>query len=227
VNRGSSSRGFTILEILLAVAISAMVLTAGYWSYSTVLGSSRRYRESADSFQMARVVLGSLERELAGAYLPLLPGYDPEEDDLPPLFVTDDGWAGGLEADRLDLVTTTFLRRGGGESLPGYDSYEVGYYLEDGKLMMRVAPYFNPEEPFEDGREIVLAEGVRALDFKYFSVEEESWLDEWDLEEFEVLPRAVQVTVALGEEDEEEPRRFSLAAWIPAGGSKELPEEER
>jgi len=217
--------GFTIIELLLAAALSALVLSSAYWAYTTILTGAARYREGSISFQIARVVLGALEREISGTYLPLLPGFIQEQDDLPALFVTDNRWRGGMESDRLDFVSTTFMRGGGAEASAGYATYELGYYLQDDKLMMRMAPFFNPKNPFQDGREIVLAEGIRALDFKYFDDETGEWADEWDLEEMEHLPRAVSVTIAVGDEDEEEPRRFSLSAWIPAGGSKLPPEE--
>jgi len=217
--------GFTILELLIAAALTAVILSSVYWSFSTVVGSSRRYRTGSDAYQAARVVLGGLERELSGIYVPFYAGED--EDDVKNLFLTDDLWAGGFESDRISFITTTFLRSGR-EDTPGYDTWEISYYREEDKLMAKVAPCYSLDEPFEGGEEMILAEGVRSLDFKYYSPEEEAWQDEWDILEEEALPTAVKVTVGFGPSDEEEDvRRFSVAAWVPAGGSKAPPEEDR
>jgi len=211
--------GFTILEILIALALGAVVLSVLYWSYSAVVGSTRRYREVSDFYQTARNSLTNMAREISGAFQPLF-----AEEEL--MFRGGDDWFRGMAADSLSFVTSTCLR--GREDEVGSDTYEITYYRgfgeEGGLLLMRRAPFYNLEEPFEEGEELVLAENIRSLNFEYFDGLE--WWEEWDPEEQESLPRAVRISIAVGREEDEQPRNFTIAAALPLGQKMEEEEEE-
>ncbi len=214
----SPSKGFTIMEILIAVLLASVILGALYGSYSTVIGSTRNYRQVSDIYQVARIVLSNMSREISGAYQPLF-----AEEDI--IFVGEEGWHEGFESDSLSMVTTTCLR--GGEEEDNYGAFEVTYRrgigLREGLLLMNRAPFYNLEEPFEKGEDFILAEKVRALDFEYYDGEE--WYKEWLPEDQEKLPYAVRITLALGSEEEEEPNRFSTVAFLPMT-PPEIEEEE-
>lgn len=211
--------GFTIVEILIALAIGAIVLSALYWAYTAVVGTMGNCRQVSDLYQTARVVLSNLRREISGAYQPLF-----AEDEL--LFEGRDGWSRGLENDSLNLISATCLK--GAEEEVGYDSFELGYYLGEGSdsgyLKTRRLPFYNLEEPFTEGEELILAEDIRSLDFKYFDGEE--WKEEWNPDGEDYLPLAIRITIGLGEEDDESPRLFSTTAYLPMGGNREEPKEE-
>jgi len=219
IRQGKSPKGFTIVEILIALAIGAIVMTALYWAYTAVVGSMGNCRQVSDTYQTARVVLSNIRREISGTYQPLF-----AEDQL--LFEGKDEWSRGLENDSLNLVSTTCQR--GAEEEVGYDSFELGYYLGEGEdrgyLKMRRLPFYNLEEPFTEGEELTLAENVRSLDFKYFDGEE--WKEEWNPDEEDYLPLAVRITIGLGEKDDPNPRRFSTTAYLPLGGNREEEEAE-
>ncbi len=211
--------GFTIVEVLIALAIGAIVMTALYWAYTAVVGSMGKSRQVSDLYQTARVVLSNIRREISGAYQPLF-----AEDVL--LFEGRDERSRGMENDSLNLVSTTCQR--GAEEEVGYDSFELGYYLGEGGdrgyLKMRRLPFYNLEEPFTEGEELTLAENVRSLDFKYFDGEE--WLEEWNPDEEDYLPLAVKITIGVGGKDDPNPRRFSTTAYLPMGGNREEEAEE-
>ena len=223
--------GFTIIEILIAIALVALVLTTIFGAYYTVVRSTRNYSRVSDIYQTARIVLDTMAKEVSGAYQPLFA-------EKGTMFLGKNEWYGGFENDTLNMVTTTCLR--GEEDEIGYDSFEVSYYLghgrQDGLLFMKTAPYFNleAEEPFQEGEEIILAENVRALDFKYFDAEGE-WVEAWGGEEEEnaaeeleapALPYGVMITVSMGLAGEKEPTRFSTAASLPMTPRVEEDEEE-
>ncbi|KQC12533.1 MAG: hypothetical protein APR56_06335 [Methanosaeta sp. SDB] len=221
------SAGFTVLEVLIAVALGSVLLASVYGSYIMVVKTTANYNRISDVYQTARIVLETMAREIGGAYQPLFA----EKGEM---FIGEDEWYAGRENDNLKMVTTTLLQ--GGEEHPGYDSYEVSYYLgqgeEEGRLMMRTSPYFNLEEPFEEGEEMVLAENVRALDFKYY--DGLIWLDDWIWEgeegeeeiveeEAPVTPYGVRITLEIGL-PEGEPVRFTASAFLPM--TPRLEEEE-
>lgn len=218
-NHHSPSSGFTIIEILLALALSGTVLGVLYAAYSAVTTSTRNYDSVSDIYQTARIVLGNMSREISGAFQPLY-----AEDEI--LFAGETKDYRGGAADRLSLVTTTCLR--GGEEETGYDAYELTYYrgfgMKDGLLLMKRSPYYDPEEPFEEGEEVVIADHVRALDFAYYDGED--WLEEWDGEIEEKMPRAVRITLGLAVGEEGPLHSFSTVVHLPLAALTEEKEEE-
>lgn len=62
----SNSRGFTLLEILVAISIVALVLTAVYGVFASISGAKERLERDAEIYQRARVVFDRLGRELRG-----------------------------------------------------------------------------------------------------------------------------------------------------------------
>jgi prepilin-type N-terminal cleavage/methylation domain-containing protein len=65
----SRSDGFTLLEILVAVCIMAMVLTFAFEAYQGIEHSYQRVGHSPSRDRAARIVLDRLERELVGSIL--------------------------------------------------------------------------------------------------------------------------------------------------------------
>ncbi len=209
-------RGFTIIEILIAVTLGAVILATVYGAYHMVVKTTMNYSRVSDTYQTARIVLDTMAKEISGAYQPLFA-------ERGKMFLGVDEWYAGLENDTLSMVTTTCIS--GGEVETGYDTYETTYYLgrgdEDGLLYMKTAPYFNLEEPFKEGEEVVLAENVRSLDFKYYDGTE--WVEAWggepqavvEDEETPALPYGVRITISIGTAEEKEPARFSTIAFLP------------
>ncbi len=209
--------GYTVAEILVALLIGGLVLGALYGSYSTVVGSTRNYRRISDTYQTARVVLTNLSRELTGTYQPAL-----ATERL--IFEGREEWFQGRRMDRISFVTTTSARGGGEEA--GWDAFELSYFPgygeREGYLLARRAPFYNLEEPFEGGAEMVVAEGVHSLAFDYYDGWE--WKSEWDPEEEPLLPLAVRITLGLDGGGVIEPRYFTTAVSLPM--ARPLTEED-
>ena len=225
-DREVKNGGFTIIEILIAVALGAVILASVYGAYHMVMKTTMNYSRVSDIYQTARIVLDTVAKEISGAYQPIF-------SEKGEMFLGVDEWYAGLENDTLSMVTTTCLR--GEEDEIGYDSFEVSYYLgkgrKDGLLYMKSAPYFNLEEPFQEGEEIILAENVRSLDFKYYNGMD--WVEMWGGEEMAAeeeaipaLPYAVRITISLGLEGEKALTRFSTVASLPMTPRLEEEEEE-
>ncbi len=219
--------GFTVMEILIAITLGAVILASVYGSYHMVVKTTANYNQVSDIYQTGRIVLDTMAREISGAYQPLFAAKGE-------MFVGEDEWYAGRERDTLRMITTTSLQRG--ETQVGYDSYEISYYLgageQGGLLLMQTAPYFSLEEPFEEGEEIVLAENVRGLNFEYYDGME--WVKSWkweepagegDGEEPPVIPYGVRIALAVGL-PKEEPVRFQTTAFLPMTPRPEEEEEE-
>ncbi len=106
------------------------------------------------------------------------------------------GRSGGAGNDRIDLLVTSDIRcrPDGAES----DQYEQSFYLAErsggpGLALVSRKDHALDEHPQEGGIGTVIAEGIVAMSFQYYSGAE--WRDEWP--ELEPRPpRAVRITLA-------------------------------
>ena len=73
----SKSRGFTLVELLVAMAISSIIMGIMYASYQAQLKSQVTQQQVVEMQQNARAAMFALEREIR------LAGYDPTESDVP------------------------------------------------------------------------------------------------------------------------------------------------
>lgn len=66
-------RGMTLIELIVAMAITGMTLTVGYGALSWMAGARRRTNESTDALWRAAAVRRTIEGWLAGATLAVSP----------------------------------------------------------------------------------------------------------------------------------------------------------
>lgn len=64
-NKQGGARGFTLVEILIAIFILSVVMTTVYVSYSSVLKTSRDMEEELAAYKMARTTLDRLVKDLS------------------------------------------------------------------------------------------------------------------------------------------------------------------
>jgi type II secretion system protein J len=195
--------GFTLLEIMIAVSILAIIVLVLYGSFSTVVNSVERVDEDQVQLRIADFLVSHFEQNISGAYLAPFGvaaqgvefiGEDAEETD-------------GRQVDTLTFYTTA-ARMGGG-ALPG-DTKQVAYALiegDDGRHMFTV--YEKPRLllPMRDDSggdwsgQPQWTVPMASLDFQYYDGSE--WLYEWNSGRMGRLPRAVKIEVHFfGEEFE-------------------------
>ncbi|HXG62032.1 MAG TPA: prepilin-type N-terminal cleavage/methylation domain-containing protein [Planctomycetota bacterium] len=212
-------RGFTLLELLLALSISAVVLGAAYALFRAGRSLSSRAEALAEISQAARAVLRRLEGDLRAAVRPSR-AFDAG-------FRGTKGGTEALRRDRLEFVTAT-------EAVPGgIDLGAVSYWIiEEGtgagrRGLVRERRAALTAETVEAGRpENVeeVAPEVVGLGFRYF--DEGEWREEWDSAAVGKLPRAVEATLWVRGEwrGEEVVERFLTRVYLPVAA--EQPPEE-
>jgi len=168
------SRGFTLLEVLVSVAILAMVSTLVYSSMSVTLSSQKEVMMGQDRYHAGRVAVDRMSRDLASAFLSK--HVSVLERNRETVFL------GGSE----DVVFTYLghYRFGETES-PESDQGVVSYFMKtiDGKrCLVRSHKTIIDDRPEKDGIEDVLVEGVKKLEFEYYDPVAEDWVDEWKAE---------------------------------------------
>ncbi len=185
-------RGFTLIEILLALALLAVVITLIQGTYSGTVKSRERSGAESRQLHTAALVLDRLANEISGAYV------DPARPDATGLVLAVDGDGHSVLAFTARLQPIPTIRPGGGS--------EVSYFVEAEDDRVRLV---RRESPDLDGN---LEEGGAPYpvvdDLVRFQVQcfdGEQWVEEWDSREREdgpVLPRAVSVELAWGPDEE-------------------------
>jgi general secretion pathway protein J len=174
--------GFTLIEILLAVAILAIVLTMVFASFDQTSSLAKRVEGVSEEYQGARIAFVKLSEELGSAYGFSASAHFEGDDVLGP---------DGLDADQL---TFDAMARATPEGRPGSYHSRVTYRMDGDKLLHREVPAESTGAATEPP-EWPLIEGLAGFRLRYLA-KTGDWLDSWGGESgLTGMPRAVEVTL--------------------------------
>ncbi len=192
--RNPKSKGFTLIEVLLSVAILASVVAVVYASFSTAGQSVEAAEAVRAETDIARTLLSRLSDDIANAYLRgfgTLGGFVGKKEE-----VEIDG--AKRRIDSLSLTTLTNWRRPETKEM---ELWEVGYLFKEkveGKgyaLFRREKRELSKDAPFpEGGDEFELTDRVEQLQMRYH--DGSKWMDEWSNRN--MLPKRVEIVLILG-----------------------------
>jgi general secretion pathway protein J len=203
-----SKSGFTLLEILLAISILAVVVTTVLGSFNAVFSTTDTLDNSARIYTMAKTCLNRMIADLEALTIAQRPFYKPPDYDDPP----DPYRIEGATAEA-DGTSFAFFRFASRAHLPMENSKRTGiaaitYYImakEDGQPVLKRSDTLYPYPSFEENsRDPVLCERVKSLAFTYYDTEGsdyESW--DSDSENFNyATPTAIEIKLEIGDETE-------------------------
>lgn len=189
----TARRGFTLVELLAGMLISALIIGAAYSTYLAASGAWEQSRSRSTNFQQARAALAIMERAIQSA---VPPGENNNAAFTGESYVIQDT---EHAADQLSFTCTAGVpnpyRR------PRPDLYEVTFFLdispefEEPSLFMRRRPYAMVETTEEfPGKVDELAVNVLEFDLEYYDGIEfvEEWLEE-------SLPEAIRITLVMAD----------------------------
>ncbi len=183
--RRPPERGFTLIELVLALSIVAVMVTILFGALRVGLRAWQRGEERAETLQHMRSLTQLLEQALAGAYTFL----GQSDKDTPPQVLFKG------ETDRLSFVTIAPPM-----PLPGSIAFTAVSLSMDGgaapalAIREKALPNF---DPFEAVPPSVVDPAVTAVRFRYLRDAGGSWEDTWDGEQERALPRAVELTLTV------------------------------
>ena len=193
------SRGMTLIEIALAVAILAMMATLTWSSIANSHDAYESVKEIDDKYHNVRVALNRMAKEISMAYLS-----DPTRN-----LGKEQMWVTHFKGEpsspaKLDFNSFAhqILRRDAKES----DQCEIGYYAEGDPEIRGQTNLMRREDPRPDaewdkgGRAYILAEDIKEFRIRYFDAKDDDWTDEWDTEDPEFagrLPTIVELTLVV------------------------------
>ncbi|NIQ87885.1 MAG: prepilin-type N-terminal cleavage/methylation domain-containing protein [Deltaproteobacteria bacterium] len=211
-----SSSGFTLLEILIAIAILALVVSSLYGAYSGTMETTEMVESARDVDQAARLALMQMVDDFSSLYYKEAEG---EDEDSP--FRFQGGMDGESEGGTVvEFASTAHLGFDG--SFPNLRINRVSYVLEKQADNERYYRLVRMELPFVDlpgEREetaIELADTVESLTVTYLNEDGET-LSQWDSKAQEtegILPRLVHIRLQLaGEKSRVFTATVALQAW--------------
>lgn len=192
---GKWSRGFTLLEVLLALTLSMLVMAVLIFGMNIVVKDWQRTSNHLDASLDIALVLLQIERAFEGAFPHTY--WDRDENKL---YIFFEG-----EEEQVKWVSTVSPNR-----QPGLTAWQLTPSKEkEGGLEIRVTPAYasDPTENLEDIKPITVLTGY-SVHFEYLYVEEQMkddsrWEKKWSAEKLRGLPHAVRM-VLKSESDQHE-----------------------
>ena len=210
IGRRQWPSGFTLVELLIAAAVSAIILVVFAAVFANSLRSMGEVRDSAARWNDLERILALIAEDLEGAFvtIPPNPRYS---------FEIAGSELEGRPADRLSFTTAT-------RGLVGADCgmVEVSYHLDEGHLYRREDATLDGTLDDEEGTELELGQDLLAFECSFMAprsgmdTEEisDDWLEDWPPSR-KGLPAIVRIalTALVGEEE----RTLSTAVALPLG----------
>lgn len=164
----NATAAFTLVELIVSAALTALILVAAYLCLHSGLTSQKLIHSRSDATQSARAALATISADLRAA-CPLSADFD---------FLGMRRTIGETDADNLDFATLNYSPARPGES----DICEISYFLqphpETGAFSLWRRRDAVPDgEPLSGGSRQEIIENVRGLRFEYS--DGFLWYDNW------------------------------------------------
>ncbi|MDA8139863.1 MAG: prepilin-type N-terminal cleavage/methylation domain-containing protein [Desulfobacteraceae bacterium] len=204
-------RGFTLLEILVAMVIFSVVMTLIFGTFSGVFSGADHVTAGTSVFEMADACMGRITADLQSMYVMQLPRYKiPDMDSEPDIYrvQSKNETMGGNTFARLRFSSLAHLPISG-DNREGIA--EIVYYAEqvrdgadnDTYVLKRADILFPYPEKFEPKEsDPVMCEQVREFKLTFYDKDGREQ-NEWDSEDNDYeycTPSAVKIEMKLGNE---------------------------
>jgi type II secretion system protein J len=170
--RPRTGAGFTIIEIMVAIFIFALVFAAIYSSWLVLMRASRSALEAAAAVQRSRIAVATVDEALncVRAFASSMDYYT---------FLAENGDEASLSF--VAKLPQSFPRSG---KFGSYDVRRVTFSLEAGpdssrQLVLRQNPLLMDMDIDEKEHPLVLAKNVKDFELAFWDVRTGDWIDEW------------------------------------------------
>jgi prepilin-type N-terminal cleavage/methylation domain-containing protein len=201
----AASRGFTLIEIMIAFLILGMMMSFVYEIMNNAVRSRNAITEGLEGPRIENAVLDEIIRDLRFVY------YRPGQFPADAGFWGRDRQVSGKDGDRIDFLTcrasrTAELEEAQEQRQVNAPLVEVGYACRPNDEnnewieIWRRERYFVDDDPTDGGRYDLVYDKVRRFDLRYYPPPEErsegdNGLEEWDTKVQHKLPYAIVVTL--------------------------------
>lgn len=205
----TAAAGFTLIEVILALGICAIVLVVISAVFGGALHLQERISSDIDQSLPVERALNLMRKDLKNAVAPggMLAGP-----------MQSGSLAGGVDAnDGIQIYTTTGLM---GANSPWSEIQKITYGLQDSgestngsKELVRTVTRNLLSTSVQDEEDQFLAKGIQKMSFSYF--DGANWLDTWGDTTQTNLPVAVRVSVQLAPRNASQEQPEPIQILVP------------
>lgn len=219
------AKGFTLLEILIAVSIFASVLSTIFISYTGTFNVLDQTESRANIYRMARITLERMQEDLESTYF--ISRTEKSESKENPLestpFMGKDTEIDGRDADTLSFMSRAHVVFDEEENGTGIAM--ISYYVAENEKGDAFNLYRSDTSQFEKTPEegtggLILCDGLFSVDFTYYDGDGKSH-EKWDSKGDELkdkFPVMVEIKLSfIDNSNTEVPVKFTLDVSIPMG----------
>ena len=178
--RSAAAAGFTLIELMLAVAILALITTLMWSSFSQASHNKKRIEAAQERTHTVRTALLRMAREIEMAFL--------SESEEPDATLPRTQFFGTSRPDVDELWLTSFAHQRLRAGAPEGDESVIGYFGERDpedrrilNLMRRESRRLMARDPHDvPGETYVLCPDVVRLKLSYYDYRKKEWHDDWD-----------------------------------------------
>jgi type II secretion system protein J len=193
-------RGFTLLEIVIAIGLSSFLLLTVYMAYFGINRSIDSASEGQDAIETGRLLMELIKQDLRG----ISPN---------PKYQLISKIVESMEKEpdqRIDFVTTSYL----GVNPMGLS--KVGYFIykteDNKKIFMRRESKEVKDDVRDGGTSCELSRIVSSFKLSFYNGTD--WVDEWDSKSGGKLPKQVKIAITVTDEKGYQ-RKFVTDESIP------------
>ncbi|MBA4391617.1 MAG: hypothetical protein C0399_11885 [Syntrophus sp. (in: bacteria)] len=183
----NNENAFTLLEVVLSIALSSLLLLTIYFTYFGINKSINTASEGQETLETGRILLELIKQDIRGIVPPPKSQFIGKIEDK----------EGENPSHRVDFITTSVM--GGdalGLSVVGYFIYNIPDKKE--KIFVRRESKEIKSELIDGGVNYELSKMVTSFKLAFYNGED--WVEEWDSRALGKMPKQVRIMITIIDE---------------------------
>ncbi len=192
IEHRAESRGFTLVEVLISLAILAMIVASTFTIFRSASKSWQKGEARSERYQNARSAISRISAEISQA-------------------VINANSLCKFTGDKNRVSFVSFVSTGSGV----FELSEVEYWLDSAKRLLMRNDEIDPDYDFTTyGHSDVLSDNISELEFSYF--DGLVWQDAWNSDQASGigLPKAVNIKIRIEDKKAKEGETFEVIARL-------------
>jgi type II secretion system protein J len=199
-------KGFSLIEVLVAMSITAVLVVSVYFSFSNILLGRSRLRKIMNRERQIYFTLDMIRNDIKNSYLSMNKGV-PEETHKT-IFKSDPD----SPVSHLTMTTLNHVRMLA--DAKQCDQTEIEYFgdrVDDENVLFRRESTWVDDFPERGGNVYPVFKGFKEIKFEYWNPQNKEWVEDWNSESaanINSLPTKVKITLIAKEGELGEPDKM-------------------